>query len=359
LPQGPSVPAPVVFRNSCGGFLLERGGELRRLPRDWFAVRSGGTGRRYGADLRIERNRPGRIVLRRHGKVVWSSNGLYRNDAATIAFGPNAFAFAAYRRGIFLTDLRSPQRLIVHGVGLHPLAFLRDGSLLVVDGGPSHAVRVVSPTGSVLRRYRYRVQNGYAFDDSAESLYFVTPERLLIRADGAAVEVVRPLRDLDGWVSLAGPHLTLSDFAHRGPSDEIRFTVLERDGRLVSRWRWRSPRRTRIDYGPTASADGRTFAFRTVAQAPRKGVVVYVLRDGAERAVPVLRHAGRQMGCGVGASFSWHGRSLLYAATDGPARIVDPRHGTTVNLTRIASKLPRRAQRERPTAHWLRDFGRS
>jgi hypothetical protein len=51
------------------------------------------------------------------------------------------------------------------------------------------------------------------------------------RADGTAAEVVRPLRELDGWLALVGPHLTLSDFAHRGPSDEIRFAVLARDGR--------------------------------------------------------------------------------------------------------------------------------
>ena len=167
---------------------------------------------------------------------------------------------------------------------------------------------------------------------------------------------MRPLRDLDGWVWLAGRHLTLSDFAHRGRSDEIRVAVLRRDGTLVSRWRWRSPKGAGVDYGPEVSPDGRRFAFRTVTR-PRGAVVVYVLRDGEKRPTPVLRHAGRQAGCGVGASFTWHGRSLLYAATDGPATIVDTGNGTDrePDPDRLAAPPPRPGRRcDGPLAQRLR-----
>jgi len=347
LPQGPSVPAPIVFRNSCGTFRLGRDGEVERLPSKWLASRSSGTGRRYGADIRIQRNRPGRIVLRRQGSVVWKSTGLYRNDAGSVAFGPGAFAFSAYRRGIFATNLRSPERMIVRGFGHYPLAFLRDGSLLVVEGGVG-AIRLVAGDRSILRRYRYRRQNGYQLDERTGSLFFVTPGRILVRADGTAVGVLRALGDLDGWVGLAGRQLTLSD-------DES-LAVLRRDGSLFSRWSWRLPRGSRLDLSPVASDDGRRGAFRTVPSRGHGSVVLYVLREGQKRATAVYRHRGVQVGCGVGASFDWHDDFLLYSATDGPTTLVDVRTGHVRSLAKLTARLPTRFSGERALASWASDF---
>jgi hypothetical protein len=347
LPQGPSVPAPIVFRNSCGVFRLRRDGDVMRLPPGWLASRSGGTGRRYGADLRIQRDRPGRIVLRRHGAVVWRSASLYRNDAGSVAFGPGAFAFSAYRRGIFLTDLRSPERVIVPGVGHHPLAFLRDGSLLVVEGGAG-AIRLVARDGSVLRRYPYRRQNGYQIDERTESLFLVTPRRMLVRAHGTAVRVLRPLGDSDGWVGFAGVHVTLSD--------EESLAVLRRDGSLLSSWSWHVPRGSRLDLSPVASEDGRKGAFRTVPADGQGSVVLYVLREGQKQATAVYRHRGVQVGCGVGASFDWQDDFLLYSATDGPTTLVDARTGSVQSLAELTARLPRRFPGERALASWASDF---
>ena len=232
LPRGPAVPAPIVLRTTCGGFRLARDGTIGRLPLRWFDARAGGTGRRYGADLRIQRTRSGRIVLLRHGRVVWRSRNLYYRDGGDLAFGPGAFAFASYRRGIFVTDLKGPERVIVRGVGLYPLAFLRDGKLLVTQRG---SVSVVSQDGSVLRRYRYRPRNGYVFDERTESLFFVTRERVLARAEGTSVRPVRPLRELDGWLSLLGRDL-LSFY------DDHSVAVTRRDGTLVARASCRTPR---------------------------------------------------------------------------------------------------------------------
>lgn len=350
LPSGPSVPAPIVFRNSCGQFRLDRDGQVTRLPRRWIGLRSGTTGRRYGADLRIARTRSGRIILRRAGRVVWRSSDLYYRDGGSLAFGPGSFAFASWRRGIFLTDLKGPERLIAPGVGLHPLAFLRNGSLLVVKGGWGPSVSVVSPDGSVLRRHRYRPRHGYVFDERTESLFLVTTRRMLVRAQGATAQIVRPLRGLDGWLSSSGPYLTFQ--AART------FAVVRRDGRLVSRWSWPRSRGASVDYGFVGTDDGRTFAFRTRTRGGRGTVVVYVLRAGEERATPVFRHRGQQLGCGVGVSFSWHDRSLLYSASDGPTTLVDLRDGSTLDLTPLAAKLPRRAPGERPIASWLSGFAR-
>jgi hypothetical protein len=351
LPRGPAVPAPIVFRTSCGAFRLAPDGRIARLPPGSFADRGGGTGRRYGADLRIQRNRPGRIVLLRRGRVAWRSSGLYRNDAGSIAFGPDAFAFAAYKRGIFLTDLNSPERLVLPGPALHPVAFLRGGELLVADGA-HHSLSVLAPDGSLLRRHRYRARNGYVFDQLTETVFFVTPERMLVRADATGVHVVRRLWDLDGWIWLAGPYLTLSD--------EGKFAVVRRDGTLVSRWSLPPAGKSRSDLSPVASDDGRMIAFRRVpARRPRGGtVVVYVLRQGEKRPTEVYRHTGGQVGCGVNASFGWHGRFLLYSSTDGGAVVVDNRGGRARSLAELASQLPHRLRGERAIAYWASDFAK-
>ena len=348
LPKGPGVPAPVVFKTSCGTFRLERDGEVRRLPAGWLAARSGGTGRRYGADLRIVRTRPGRIILRREGREVWRSSGLYRNDGGSNAFGPSSYAFASYRRGVFLTDLSGDERLVVRGVGLEPLAFRRDGSLLVVAWRPRASISVVSPSGAVLRRYRYRPRHGFAFDQRTESLFFVTPGHLLVQARGTALDVVRPVRRLDGWLSLAGPHLTLQA--------ERAFTVLRRDGTLVSRWTWPESKRSIIDYGFVASDDARTFAFRTFTrERGRRGrIVVYLLRPGEKRPLAVYRHRGEQLGCGTGAHLAWHGRSLLYSSTSGDVALVDAHDGSVRDLGRLTARLPGRAA----FVYWASDLGR-
>jgi hypothetical protein len=59
--------------NSCGGFRLARDGTVTRLPKRWFDARSGGTGRRYGADLRLRWTRDGQFLILRHGRIVWKS----------------------------------------------------------------------------------------------------------------------------------------------------------------------------------------------------------------------------------------------------------------------------------------------
>src|SRR5438477_12186019 len=108
LPRGPAVPAPIVLQTSCGGYELATDGRVSRLPRHWFAKHGGGTGRRYGADISVRRTPAGRFILLRDGRAIWRSRGLYRNDGADVAFGPREFAFAAYRRGIFMTGLNGP-----------------------------------------------------------------------------------------------------------------------------------------------------------------------------------------------------------------------------------------------------------
>jgi hypothetical protein len=353
LSSGPRVPAALVFRTSCGGFRLARDGTLTHLPQRWFDVRSSGTGRRYGADLRIWRTRAGAIILLGGKRIVWRSAARYRNDAGSVAFGPRAFAFAAYRRGVYVTDLRSPERLIARGVGLEPVAFLGDGTLLVADWN-ARAILRTTQRGSLVARYEYRLRNGFVYDQRTETVYLVTPESNLVRVTATGSATIRSLGHLDGMLAISGRHLTLHEFRHRGRSDEIGLAVLRRDGRFVSSFRWRSPKGASIDVGALPSADGRSFALRTVTRQ-RSKIVVYVLTAGRERPVAVFRHRGAQIGCGVGATFSWNDRFLLYAATDGPAAVVDSRSGHALSLAQVMRDLPVRAGGA-VRVHWESDF---
>jgi hypothetical protein len=348
--HGPSVPAPIVLRTTCGGFRLAPDGTITRLPPRWFALRAGGTGRRYGADLRIERPSSGHIVLLRQGRVVWRSREAYRNDGGDHAFGPGAFAFASYRRGIFVTDLEGPERMIMGGVGLFPLSFLADGTLLVTRRG---TIAVVSQDGLVLRRFRYRGKNGFAFDQRTESLFFVTPRGLLVRATGTSLDVVRPLHGLDGWISLLGRDRLVF-------YDSKVVTVTRRDGRVVARAGWGRSARWSLDSGVSRSPDGQTFAFRLTkgSRAGRTGgaAVVYLLRAGEERAHALYRHRLGDSGCAVGASLAWHRRSLLYSSTDGHIALLDTSRARVQTLTELAHVLTRPASDERATAYWASDF---
>jgi hypothetical protein len=350
--RGPSVPAPIVLRTSCGGFRLAPDGTITRVPRGWFAARTGGTGRRYGADLTIKRTRPGQVILLRRSRVVWRSSSLYRNDGGDVAFGPGAFAFASYRRGIFTTDLERPERLIMRGVGLFPLAFLADGTLLVTRRG---TITLLSQEGSVLRRYRYRGKNSFAFDQQTESLFFVTPRRILVRARGTDVDVVRPLHGLDGWISLlGGDHLVFYD--------DQAVAVTRRDGSLLARAGWSRSTGWSLDSGLSASPDGRTFAFRLTkghrAGRPGGAAVIYLVRARQTEAHAVYRHRLADSGCAVGASLTWHGGSLLYSSTDGHVAVLEPRHDRARSLAEITAMLPRRVRGEKVTAYWASDFRR-
>jgi hypothetical protein len=339
------VPAPIVLRTTCGAFWLARDGRLSRLPARWFLERQGGTGRRYGADLRIRRNPAGRITLMRKGHVVWRSSRLYRNDGGDVAFGPGAFAFSSYRRGIFVTDLKSPERRIVRGVGLYPLAFIRDGSLLV---SRARSISLLSQSGAVLRRFRVRRGNGWSFDQRTESLFFVTPSRVLVRANGTNVRRIRPLGRLDGWMYPLAHDL----IAFHGRRS---VTVIRGDGRFVARASWPNARRWTFDSGLSASADARSFAFRlskTNASRNRGRAVLYLVRAGESKARAVYRHRLGQVGCWTGASLYWHGGFLLYSSADGELAVFDARDGSPTTLTALGRALPRKNPGEDASAYW-------
>ena len=343
------MPAPIILRTSCGGYRLAPSGRVTRLPRRWFARHSGGTGRRYGADIAVRRTRAGRFILLRHGRVVWRSRGLYYRDGAGIAFGPHLFAFAVYRKGIFMTDLERPERLVMRGRGLYPYGFTRRGELLVSAAG---RLGVVARDGTILRRYSFRRRNGFTFDSRTETVYFVSPDRTLAAAQGTHLRPVGRLRGIDGWITFARPGLLV--FTGRR---SVAITRL--DGSLVARARWPRAALHTLDSGVSVSPDGRWFAFRLSNAHPgakRGAAAVYVLHSGRSRARVIYRHRLGAIGCAVGAGMRWHGSFLLYESADGQHAVLDAKSGHRTDLGPLARALPGRDATDQYDVFWASDF---
>jgi hypothetical protein len=214
-------------------------------------------------------------------------------------------------------------------------------------------IALISPSGAILRRFAYRPGNGYGFDEQTNTLYYVTPAGGLATAEGADVELERSLRNVDGMLSVARPHLLVFSGAHS-------ITATRRDGIVIATAHWRSPH-LNSDAGVAASADGNAFAFRLSDAHPGAHAgtaTVYLLRAGATRTQPIYRHRIGPSGCAVGAGFSWHGPSLLYSSSDGTLAVLDTRTHATTNLTVLATRLPHRSPAERALASWRSDFRR-
>jgi hypothetical protein len=350
LPHGPSVPASIILWSSCGVFRLESDGHVTRLDRHWLAHHGSGTGRRYGADLRVRRTRDGAMILQRGGRTIWRTRRLHPHGG-DVAFGPGVFAFTSYFRGIYVTDLHGPERLVAPGRGLYVLDFTRRGLLLVVG---RHMLTVVARSGRLLRRYAYAPERGLGFDEEADTLYFVTPRAMLAEAaHGTRLRLLRRVAAQDGYMSVVDPRL-LVWYGRRS------ITVTDRVGTSIASTHWLSALGN-ADLGLTASSDGRFFAYR-LSTAEREGPVdsrLFVLRPAETHGRLVLRHRLGGVGCGVPGHMSWHGPDLLYDfGNDDRLAVLDARSGGWTKLTALARSIPRRFPADTVDAAWASGFAR-
>ncbi len=365
LPHGPNVPAAIVIQTGCGWFDVRSGGRVTRLPRSPVGFGRGGVAedgtRSFGADLVIRRAHSGRFAvvhLRRTpaGRLtrttLWRSSGAYYNTGGDSAFGPHLFAFAAYYRGIYLTDLHHPERLAVHGRGLYPIGFTGGGDLMVAGSG--HPISVIGADGRLLRRYSYRPRGGFAWDYQTDTLYFVQPDGMLAAAHGAHLRILRRLTGIDGQIGFTPPGLLVFN-------GQRSIAVTSLDGKLIARDRWPRTPVDNLDSGLSVSPDGRAFAFRLTDSHPgahQGEAVVYVLHAGQSHARAIYRHHLGASGCVVSAGMEWHGRYLLYSSTDGHQALLDTRGGRQISLRPLLHRMPQRGRSQTYNVNWRSDFGR-
>jgi hypothetical protein len=351
LPHGPKVPAAVVFTSTCGMFRLGTDGSVVRLPRHWLASHGSGTGRRFGAHLQLRASREGRMTLRLRNSVVWRSASSYRSTVTSVAFGPNLFAFSVYRRGVYLTDLHTPERLVVRGRDVYPLDFTRSGRLIVLG---RRTIALISRRGRVARSLAYVPSRGVALDPRADVLYFVSPGDVLDTLHGTHVRPAASVAAIDGSFSLADPGLLIWGTKHT-------LTVTTRDAEVVASATWPAELGS-ADLGVRPSADGALFAFRVSSASPGRrnaGSHVLLLRRGEHAARELFSHRYAQVGCGLLGNMSWHDHSLLYDSGLGQPLIFDVDHDThSLALAGLALRLPHQGKHDVPTATWLSDFAR-
>ena len=349
LPRGPAVPAPVVFTSTCGMFRLETGGNVLRLPRHWLASHGAGTGRRFGAHLQLRTSRTGRITLRLRKRVVWRSSDSHRNTVTSVAFGPGRFAFSVYRRGVYLTNLRSAERLVVRSRDAYPFDFTQAGRLIVVAG---RAIVVVSRTGRIARRIGFDPARGLAFDPRSDTLSFVSQSNELAELEGTRIQRVASVAGIRGSFAFAN-----TDLLTWTAKDEL--TVTTRDARVMASARWPANLGA-PDLGISPSADGVLFALRVSNASPGKRNAkshVLLLRRGDHEAREIFSHRYAQVGCGLLGSLSWHGHELLYDSGQGAPLIFDADAGRRVlSLTQLARHLPHQGAHDLPTAAWASDY---
>lgn len=358
-PRGPSVPAPLGLHTTCGWYEHDRNGRTFRLPNHWGAKHGIGTGRRYGARLDVCFHHTGHIPLCVHGKLVWRSRGAYGGFSGDLAFGPREFAFADYYKGVYLTDLRRPERLVLRGRGLYPDDFTRNGDLIVVA---HHALVVVSRAGKIVGRHPFRSSNGFAFDWRSDTYVFVTPRGRLATLRERRVRLGPVVAKLGGVGVIAKGVIA---FAGRGV-----LTLMREDGSTVASSRWDARRETLVA-GPSASLDMRTFGYELVRARPRppgravpRGpATLYVLHPGGRRARVLLQRWRSPVECVEGGpcagGLDWNGRFFLYQPGDGHVGVVDSATGRVIELTRFDRSLPHLGtQPEQAVIAWKREFPR-
>ena len=348
LPRGPAVPAPIVLQSVCGGFLLLRDGRVERLSPRWLRDHAGNAPRPHAAGRQVGVDGRGAVVVRRAGVRVWRATGTHHGISPV--FGPRgAFAFGADGEGVFLTDLRSPERLVVPGREVWPLAFGDDGNLVVRGAG---ALLVLRRDGTELRRIPYRVPLGALTDPVSGRVHVVAPDGTLTVVDGAHVTRLARLAGVGGWLTSAAH----GRFAFQ---EAGRVRVWDAGGRVVAQAGW--PRSLTADSGLAVAPDGRSVAFRLSDAAPGAAfgtARVRLLDEASGRARELYRHRLGPSGCAVGGNLAWHGRALLYDAYDGHLAVLDARGGRAFRLTRLARALLPDGTYGDVSAAWLADYRR-
>jgi hypothetical protein len=350
LPRGPAVPAPVVLWSDCGVFRLETSGRVVRLPRHWLARHGSGTGRRYGANLRLRWTRDGTFYLTRREQEIWRSSGTYRNESSGVAYGPGLFAVTSYPRGVFLTDLESPERLVAHGRGLYVPGFAPSGQMFVTGNG---TISLISRGGALLRQVLYRPRRGFGFDEATGTIWFVTRSGQLAELRDARVRLLRPVPEPFGYLTLTERGL-LVWYGKRS------VTMMDRDGEVLGSSRW--PRsHGNADLGVSATAGGRFFAYRLSMRTRPRGadLRLVLVRRGERRGRVVLRNRLEELGCGVPGAIRWHGHDLLYDyGAGGRVVVLNADTERRTSLTTLVRSIPRRTPVETIEVAWASDFTR-
>lgn len=305
---GPRLPAPITIEAGYGpgslGYRIGRDGRVHHARTNPQATQTA-SGSAPGVWWAI---RHGHLVVGR-GKAFWQSHGEGYSllDVRMVQVDPRAITFSD-GNALYLAPVGGAERLIARGE--EPLGFT-SGGLYTNQWGRRLLLR--SDSGAIVKTIAIRpLQWDYFVVDG--SLYFIA-HGVLMRARGARVVPLVTLRRLglsarSVAIQPVGSLLELED--------QHRLVVLRPNGALFASTPLRgSVYRAENEVAFVAIAPSPTaVAFILQADQSSGAEIVYVLRPGADRAIPVHRQEVKLEGCAHGASLQWHGNWLLYSNTE-------------------------------------------
>ena len=334
LPVAPvGLPAPVVFRTTCGSF--QAGPDGRVAPTR--AVRSPlWSPSRFQIDVR-----DGHVVLIEHGRVRWRSqrvfaSGYYEFDS--VAFNGRRLAFSFVHGRLWVSRLSGHEHAIGWSEGA--LTWTKRGDLLTSQrrhGEWRLAVR--DRNGHHPRVVARRPVNAFV-DDATQTVLYVTASGSLVRTDGRSKQHLADLGSLGFGLRATLQVLPRSMI---GISSPDRLAVLRGDGSLFAAMEYPVDS-ARMTHGwpAFAVADDRVAA-AVELERPTGGTAgedLYVLTPGGAQGTRLVRLQDEWVGCGWLVTMVWHGDWLLYSDSVVNVLAIDTSGGGRVDLSKTARQLP-------------------
>jgi hypothetical protein len=335
LPVAPAgLPAPVVFRTTCGSF--RAGPDGRVAPTR--AVRSPlWSPSRFQIDVRNDH-----VVLIEHGRVRWRSQRAFASESNSefdsAAFSGRRLAFSFVHGRLWVSRLSGHEHAVGGSEGA--LTWTKRGDLMTSQrrhGKWRLAVR--DRNGLHPRVVARRPVNAFV-DDATQTVLYVTASGSLVRTDGRSKHYLADLRSL-GF----GPRATLQVLSRSmiGVSSPTRLAVLRGDGSLFAAMEYPADSAGLSHGWPTfALADDRVAA-AVELERPNGGTAgedVYVLSPGGAQGTRLVRLQDEWVGCGWLVTMVWHGDWLLYSDSVVNVLAIDTSGGGRVELSKTARQLP-------------------
>jgi hypothetical protein len=278
------------------------------------------------------------LVVGRGHRALWRSHLQIpsRWRLGVIAAGARAVAFQ-FEHKLYVAPLGGAERPVARrelplgwtATGLYTYAY--QGRRLLLRSHTGRLIKVIArrPLGS----------DDYVVDGS---LYFIV-DGAVMRARGTRIELIASLKELglsaDGFMQPLGRYLELQDnhrlVVLRANGSELASTPLP-PGRASGEG---------LIGSVAVSAGGAAVAFTTTSNSSARGSAgtetVYLLAAGTHTAMPVHREAGSFGGCERWVNLQWHGRWLLYNATEGNIAVIDTTGAhRAIELTSVGRRLP-------------------
>lgn len=349
------LPAPVVATTSCGRFEIGTGGGVRRLGPKQLPVPAGVN---WYQDLSWYRLDRGHLVVGRGLRTSWRSHARYPMSrgsgvgAVAVWRGRVAFSFAAppanWKRPTLYVALGGGRERAV-AVAETPIGWTAVGSL--ITWGRPGSLRVRDMDGRLIRPLADDVYT-FVFDPIWHALLFLANGRLE-SFDGRRLQLLVRLKA----VGLSTPLTIQPAGAFVALRGQRRLVVVSRTGAVVSstplpHLRLRTDR-VSSDVAADAGGDVAFTSTRGNSAYGSKGTeTVYLLQRGGREARPVRREGVAFAVCERQATVAWHGRWLLYTASEGYAVAVNTSTRRAVDFSSTISRLPGTGAQDF-TAGWL------